>query len=89
MFNELIQLYQIGKELGLSRKEINGSLFVNEETHRLKSRLIFHIMLLFIVSLIGIVLIGFMVYPHIEDTYTSSGLRYSTIRLKDFKKKLR
>ena len=89
MFNELIQLYKIGKELGLTRKEINGSLFLNEETRSLKGRMIFHIILLFIMSLIGIVLLGFMVYPHIEDTYTSGGLRYSTIMLKDFKKKLR
>ena len=89
MFKDFFQLYQIGKELGLTRKEINGLLFFNDKTNSLKSRIIFHIILLFFMILIGIVLLGFIVYPNTGDTYGSSGTRYSTIRIKDFKKKLR
>ncbi len=87
MYKEFIQLYQIGKELGLTRKEINGSFFFKEETHSLKNRIIFHIILLIIMTLIGvaIVLLGFSIS---EDTYPS-GSRYSTIRIKDFKKKFK
>ena len=87
MFKDFFQLYQIGKELGLTRKEINGLLFFNDKTNSLKGRIIFHIILLFFMILIGIVLLGFIVYPNTGDTYPS-GTKYSTIRIKDFKKKI-
>ncbi len=90
MLKDFVQLYQIGRKLGLTRKEINGSFFFKEETHSFKNRIIFHIVLLFIMISIGflIVLMGFSGTTSTNSTYPS-GTRYSTIRIKDFKKKFR
>jgi cytoskeletal protein RodZ len=93
LYNELFQLYQIGKDLGLTRKEINRSLFFKEESHSFKNRIISNIVLLIILILIGATIIivaqlGFSVTTPSNNTYPS-GTRYSTIRIKDFKKKFK
>ncbi|MCK4286823.1 MAG: hypothetical protein KAX18_11500 [Candidatus Lokiarchaeota archaeon] len=88
MFKDLFQLYQIGKDLGLTKKEINGSLFIREETHSLKNRIIFYIILLIIMTSIGFLFFFLSAYPHTDNIY-GSGARYSTIRISDFKKKLK
>jgi len=85
MFKEIIQLYQIGKKLGLTRKEINGLFFFKKEGHRLRYKIIFYIILIITISLIGLVLV-LLGISNAKDTYPS-GTKYSTIRIKDFKKK--
>ena len=94
MLKDLVQLYQIGKELGLTRKEINGSFFFKEESHSVKNRMISHTILLIILILIGATIlfltqqIWLVVTNHTNSTYPI-GARYSTIRIKDFKKKFK
>ena len=87
MFKEIIQLYQVGKELGLTRKEINELFFFRKEAHSLRYKIIFYIILIITMSLIGLTLILIRI-SITRDTYPS-GTKYSTIRMKDFKKKFR
>jgi len=84
-------LYQIGKELGLTRKEINRSFFFKEESHSFKNRIIFHSILLIIIILIGAIIIFvtqlvYSVSTHTNNTYPS-GTLYSTVKKKDFNQK--
>jgi len=88
MFKELIDIYHIGEDLGLTRKEINRSFFFNEETNRLRNRIIFHIIMLIIVVVIGLTLILLTTTSVVKDTYPS-GARYSTIKIGDFKKRFK
>ncbi|KKM21669.1 hypothetical protein LCGC14_1633110 [marine sediment metagenome] len=88
MFKELNQIYHIGEDLGLTRKEINRSFFFKEEANRLRNRIIFHIIMLIIVAIIGFTLI--LLAPSVtKDTYSASGARYSTVKIGDFKKKFK
>ena len=87
MFKDFFQLYQIGKELGLTRKEINGLFFFRKESHSLRYKIIFYVILIITLSLIGLTLVLLRINIT-KDTYPS-GAEYSTIRIKDFKKKFR
>ena len=87
MFKEIIQLYQVGKELGLTRKSINGLFFFRKEAHSLRYKIIFYVILIITMSLIGITLVLIRI-SITRDTYPS-GAEYSTVRIKDFKKKFK
>ncbi|MHA2186468.1 MAG: hypothetical protein ACXAAI_15865 [Promethearchaeota archaeon] len=93
MNNEFFQLYQIGKDLGLTRREINRSLFFKEGSYSFKNRIITNIILIIILILVGAAIIfvtqlGFSISTHTNTTYPS-GTRYSTIRIMDFEKKFK
>jgi len=81
MTKELIQLYKIGKELGLSKKEVNKVLFFDNT----KNRVILLIILIIIFS-IGGYFIVLIIEASISNTYPS-GTKYSTVKIKDFDKK--
>ena len=81
MTKELIQLYKIGKELGLSKKEVNKVLFYDN----IKNRAILLIILIIIFS-IGGYFIVLIIEASISNTYPS-GTKYSTVKIKDFDKK--
>ncbi|MFX1476850.1 MAG: hypothetical protein ACFFCI_01845 [Promethearchaeota archaeon] len=83
MYKEIIQFYRIGKELGLSRREINKFLLTgSNDRHSLRLSLI-------IVAIIASILIGvFIIISGLSisrNTYPT-GARYSTIKGKDFRK---
>lgn len=79
MFKELIKFYEIGKELGLSKMEINR-IFLFEGKHSLlyKSLLILFFIIVSIIVVIAIIFVYRAVYP--------SGALYSTVKNDDFKK---
>ena len=77
----LIQLYKIGKELGLSKKEINKVLFYDNT----KNRVIFLIIYIIFFSIVGYFLV-IIIETAINNTYPS-GTKYSTVKIKDFDKK--
>ncbi len=81
MMKDLIQLYEIGKELGLSKKEMNTVLFHNNN----KNRVIFLIIFIILFSSVGYLLV-FIIETAISNTYPS-GTRYSTVKLKDYYRK--
>ena len=81
MMKDLIQLYKIGKELGLSKKEINKVLFYDNGKKKI---------ILLIISIIIFSIVGYFVVLFIESTISNtypSGTKYSTVKIKDFDKK--
>ncbi|NVM45819.1 MAG: hypothetical protein HWN79_12965 [Candidatus Lokiarchaeota archaeon] len=78
---DLIQLLKIGKELGLSKKEVSKVLFFDNN----KNRVIFLIFLIIIFSIAGYFII-LIIKSTVNNTYPS-GTRYSTVKIKDFDKK--
>ncbi len=81
MMKDLIQLHKIGKELGLSKKEINKVLF----SDNIKNRTILLIIFIITFSIVAY-FIGLFIESTISNTYPS-GTKYSTVRIKDFDKK--
>ena len=77
----LINLHKIGKELGLTKKEINKVLFYDKDKNKV---------ILLIISIIFFSIIGYFIVLIIEsaihNTYPS-GTKYSTVKIKDFNKK--
>ena len=81
MMKDLIQLYKIGKELGISKKEINKVLFYDNS----KNRIILLIIYIIFFSIVGYFLV-IIIETAINNTYPT-GTRYSTVKIKDFDKK--
>jgi len=81
MIKDLIQLYKIGKGLGLSKKEVNKVLFYTNT----KNKVILLVILLIIFSIVGY-FIGLFIESTISNTYPS-GTKYSTVKIKDFDRK--
>ena len=87
MFNEIIQFYKIGKNLGIKKNEINGVF--HDYTHKTSFRI-----LLILISIVSyFILIFFLISLFLSngintpDSTYPSGTRYSTIKIKDFEKK--
>jgi hypothetical protein len=78
---DIIQLFKIGKELGLSKKEIKKVLFYDN----VKNKIILLIILIITFSIVGYFIVLF-IKSTISNTYPS-GTRYSTVKIKDFDKK--
>ena len=78
---DLFQLHKIGKELGLSKKEINKVLFYDN----VKNKVILLIISIIIFSIVGY-LVALLIESTISNTYPS-GTKYSTVKIKDFDKK--
>ena len=82
MFKEIMQLYKIGKELGLSRKEINSTLFFKD-----RLPLIIALMMIIILSVFAIFFwnAALVLYAKSTEAVYPRGTLYSSISLKDFK----
>ena len=81
MVKDIIQLFTIGKELGLTKKEIKKVLFYNEVKNKV---------ILLIISIIMFSIVGYLVVLFIESSISNtypSGTKYSTVKIKDFDKK--
>jgi len=84
MFENLFQLNKIGKELGLSRKDINKVLLFNNSKHSLLYTSLLRIVFIFF----GVLIITLIIILGIEasrNTY-AAGTYYSTVKIKDYKK---
>ncbi|MFX1476851.1 MAG: hypothetical protein ACFFCI_01850 [Promethearchaeota archaeon] len=82
MFKDILRYYKLGKQLGLSKKEIN-KIFIFDNTN--------HPTLYLILMIVGIIVFGvamvFIGVFIVQKTYLSSGALYSTVKEKDFKQK--
>ena len=82
MFKDILRYYKLGKQLGLSRKEIN-KIFIFDNTN--------HPTLYLTLMIVGIILFGVVMVLLgvfiMQRTYLSSGALYSTVKEKDFKQK--
>ena len=81
MFKDFFQLYQIGKELGLNKKEIK-KIFLFDNSKSFKYLAILLIVFIFSITIIIIIL------SEVTNTYPS-GSYYSTVKNKDFKRRKR
>jgi len=79
----IAQFYRFGKLLGLSKKEVNNSFFFKK--HHVSFRLLFIIIFLVLSSIFFFFIIS-MGINAVDSTYPS-GAKYSTTKIKDFKKK--
>jgi len=81
MMKDIIQLFKIGKELGLNKKEINKVLIFDNSKHTLLYKSLLIISFIFF----GIIIIILGIEAS-RNTY-AAGSYYSTIKIKDFKEK--
>ena len=81
MMKDIINLFKIGKELGLSKKEIKKVLFYDNS----KNKVILLIIITLILSIVGFFVV-LIIESAINNTYPS-GTKYSTVKIKDFDKK--
>ena len=84
MLENFFQLVKIGKELGLSKKEINSTLLFGNSRYSILYILL--IIATFIVVGIVIMILGILGIQASRDVYPA-GTLYSTVKIKDFKEK--
>ena len=85
MIIDIIKFYKVGKELGLNKKEINQiMIFDNRKDPFLWRFLLFVVMLLIMIGWFNSLL---FITQKINQNVYPSGALYSTVKLKDFKKK--
>ena len=81
MLENFFQLYKIGKELGLSKKEINRVFLFDDSKYPLFFKILMIIVFIFLGILI--VILGIEASRHIYP----AGTLYSSVKIKDFDKK--
>jgi len=83
-FKDIFQLYKIGKELGLSREEINGTLLFKN-----RFPLILALMLIVFIAVFTIFFwnVAILLYAKSTEPVYPRGAAYSSISLKDFRDK--
>lgn len=83
MIDDIIRLYKIGKELGLSKKEINNILFYKNHKPIANSILFWIIFLVILIVTFFTLSIVSLNVDFNNSTYPS-GTKYSTVKIKDF-----
>lgn len=81
MLERFFQLYKIGKELGLSKKEINRVFLFDDSRYPLFFKILTIIVFVFLGILV--IILGIEASRHIYP----AGTLYSTVKIKDFKAK--
>ena len=82
---EILQLYRVGRKMGLSNKEIDKIILSSSYHRRIHFKIIFLILFIITSSFIGIMIAAF-IETAMSNTYPT-GTRYSTVKIKDFDKK--
>jgi len=84
VFKDIFQFYKIGKELGLTKKEINSTLLFKN-----RYPLILALMLIVILSVFAIFFwnAALILYAKSTEPVYPRGTLYSSINIKDFKDK--
>ena len=85
MIGDIIKFYEVGKELGLTKKEINQIMIFDNSKHAYLWRLLLFIVMFLIV--IGWFNSIIFLAGKINENVYPSGTLYSTVKLKDFNKK--
>ncbi len=82
MLEGFFQLYKIGKDLGLSKKEISKIFLFDDRKDPLLLKIL---LLIIIVSSLGIVV--FIILNVFSEHIYPTGALYSTVKIEDFKGK--
>ena len=83
MIDNIINVFKIGQELGLAKKEISSLLLFKNSNHRLLSLILFILMIVLTITTLSI-LIGYSFIQVERDTYPA-GSKYSAVKRKDFR----
>lgn len=86
MIFDVIKFYETGKELGLTRKEISKIMLFDNSKYANIWRVLL-ILLMIIIIVVWFNSLVFLTHKINENVYPS-GTLYSTVKLKDFEKKL-
>lgn len=78
MMKDFIQLFKLGKKLGLSKKDINRVLIFDNSKHTI----LYKCLLIISVIFFGVLIVLFGIEAS-RNTY-ASGTFYSTVHIKDF-----
>lgn len=83
MFNNYLQIYKIGKELGLSKKDVDNIFLFKYTKHSILYTFLLIIFIVFTIIIYIIIGLGALsnIYP--------SGALYATVKHKDFEKILK
>ncbi len=85
MSDDIIKFYEVGKELGLTKKEITKIMIFDNSKHTYLWRLLLIVVMFLII--IGWFNSLIFITRQINENVYPSGALYSTVKLKDFKKK--
>ncbi len=83
MIDDIIRLYKIGKELGLTKKEINYILFYKNRKPFVNS-ILFWIIFLIILIVTFFTLSIMALNVDLNNSTYPSGTKYSTVKIKEF-----
>ena len=85
MSADIIKFYEVGKELGLTKKEITQIMIFDDSKHAYLWRfLLIVVMFLIIIGWFNSLM---FITGKINENVYPAGALYSTVKLKDFKKK--
>jgi len=85
MIVDILKFYEVGKELGLTKKEITQIMIFDNSKYAYLWRFLLIIFMLLI--MIGWFNSLVFLTQKINETVYPAGAMYSTVKLKDFKKK--
>lgn len=85
MIADIIKFYEVGKELGLTKKEITQIMIFDKSKYAYLWRFLLIVFMLLII--IGWYNSLIFLNRQINENVYPSGTLYSTVKLKDFKKK--
>ena len=83
MIGDIIRLYRIGRELGLSKKDLNRILLF-DDTKRPRVYTLLLFLILFLILIVSI-FSTFTIQSYVFKNTYARGTMYSTIQIKDFK----
>ena len=86
MIKDFSQLFQIGKDLGLNKKEIKNVFSVGDAKYLKLAVIVIILMFVFFFAYTAITMIS---ANYVHDTTYASGTYYSTVKKKDFKRRKR
>ena len=85
MIENIINIFKIGKELGLTKREISSLLFFKNSKHGTLSIILFIFLVVLTLATLAVLIV--FAYIQIERNTYATGTYYSTIKNKDFRLK--
>jgi len=85
MIDYIIKIYKIGKELGLTKREISSLFFFKNPRRGILTILLYMLLIIITITFLSVIIMFSSIQIE-RDTYPT-GARYSTVKIKDFRLK--
>jgi len=85
MIDCIVNIYKIGKELGLTNKEIFSLFFFKKSKHETFSIFLRVFLIIITVSFLSFLIV--LSYIYVEKNTYPAGTKYSTVKIGDFRLK--